>query len=121
LEHVAPAAWVDERRVSTGRSRREMTAAEFVAAAGPVLGHEIAAFAGRGYARDVTRARILLVTVGVERWRQSPRELGKALGRRADVISRWVRWGAERRGSDLEFAETYDELDRQLSSLEDNR
>ena len=98
-----------------------MTAAEFVAAAGPVLGHEIAAFAGRGYARDVTRARILLVTVGVERWRQSPRELGKALGRRADVISRWVRWGAERRGSDLEFAETYDELDRQLSSLEDNR
>jgi len=98
-----------------------MTAAEVVAAAGPVLGHEIAAFAGRGYARDVTRARILLVTVGVERWRQSPRELGKALERRADVISRWVRWGAERRGSDLEFAETYDELDRQLSSLEDNR
>jgi len=121
LEHVAPAAWVDERGVSTGRSRRPMTAAAFVAAASPLLGYEIEALSGRRYTRDVTRARILLAAVGVERWRQSPRELGKVLGRRADVISRWVRWGAERRVADPEFAKAHDGLDRQLSTLEDDQ
>jgi len=118
LEHVARAAGVDERGVSTGRSRRRMTAADFVAAASPLLGYEVEALSGRGYTRDVTRARILLAAVGVERWRQSPCELGKVLGRRADVISRWVRWGAERRITEAEFAEAHDGLDRQLSTLE---
>ena len=84
-------------------------------------GYEIEALAGHGYTRDVTGARILLATVGVERWRQSPRELGKVLGRRGDAISRWVRWGAERRITEAEFAEAHDELDRRLSTLEDDQ
>jgi len=56
-------------------------------------------------------------TLGVERWHQSPRELGRALGRRADVVSRWVRWGARRRQEESDFGDAYDELDRRLSEM----
>ena len=84
-----------------------------------LLGEDVAALTSKGYARRETRDRVLLATVGVERWYQSPRDLGRALGRRADVVSRWVRWGARRRQEDTEFREAYDDLDRRLSETVD--
>jgi len=115
LENVEPSVWIDERGVSTGRARRRMSAKDFLATACHVLGREVEVLAGNGYARRETRDRVLIAAVGVERWQQSPRELGSALGRRADVVSRWVRWGANRRQEEPKFGEAYDELDRRLS------
>jgi len=45
------------------------------------------------------------------------RNPGKVLGRRADVVSRWIRWEAARRDEDPKFAEAYDDLDRRLSEI----
>jgi len=94
-----------------------MGAEDFLAAACRLLGTDVAVFTSKGYARRETANRVLLTALGVERWHQSPRELGRALGRRADVVSRWVRWGAKRRQEDPDFRETYDELDRRLSEM----
>ncbi len=115
LKEIEPSAWIDERGVSTGRSRPPMAAEDFVEAAGRVLDVDLAELQQKGYPRDTSRARILLAAVGVERWHQGPRDLGRLLGRRADVVSRWVRWGAARREEDPEFAAHYDDLDRKLS------
>jgi len=115
MDEVEPAAWIDERGVSSGRSRKRMNAERFVATACRILDQDAAEMMGRGSSRKQTRARVLLAAVGVERWHQSSREIGKALGRRADVVSRWVRWGAKRRLEDPDFGKTYDDLDLQLS------
>jgi len=115
LDEVEPAAWIDERGVSSGRPRRRMNAERFVASACRILDQDVAEVVGKGSSRRQTRARVLLAVVGVERWNQSSREIGKALGRRADVVSRWVRWGAERRLEDPGFGKAYDDLDQQLS------
>jgi hypothetical protein len=118
LGDVEPSVWIDERGISSGRKRRQMSAEDFLASACRLLGQDFAAVTGKGYARRETMDRILLAAVGVERWHQRPRDLGRALGRRADVVSRWVRWGAKRRQEDLEFGEAYDDLDRRLSENE---
>jgi hypothetical protein len=34
-----------------------------------------------------------------------------------DVVSRWVRWGADHRLNDADFRTSYDLLDRQMSVL----
>jgi REP element-mobilizing transposase RayT len=115
LKDVEPAVWIDERGLSSGRARKKLSAEKFLAATCRLLDQDLAALAGGGYARKETRDRILLAALGVERWRQKPRELGKALGKRADVVSRWVRWGAERRQEESEFCQAYEELDRRLS------
>jgi putative transposase len=117
LVEDAPAAWVDELGVSTGRPRIRFEAEDYVTAVCRALGTNIGELTGRGYARGDSTRRILMATVGVERWGQSSRELGKVVGRRGDVVSRWVRWGAARRGGDPDFAEAYDELDQKLSEL----
>ncbi len=115
LRRKAPRAWVDERGLSTGRPRRWMSAAEFLAATCRLLGFDVELISGQTYRRDVTRARMLLAAVAVERWHQSPRELSGELGRRADVVSRWVRWGAERRTTDPTFSKDYEALDQALA------
>jgi putative transposase len=117
LEDVEPAVWIDDRGVSSGRPRRRMDAEDFLAAACRLLGTDVAVLTSKGYARKETTNRVLLTALGVERWHQSPRKLGRALGRRADVVSRWVRWGAKRRQEDPDFREGYDELDRRLSEM----
>jgi REP element-mobilizing transposase RayT len=117
LEDVAPAVWIDERGVSSGRLRRRMSAEDFLAAACRLLDLDVAVLTSKGYARKDPRDRVLVTAVGVERWYQSARGLGKALGRRADVVSRWVRRGAKRRQEESDFREAYDELDRRLSDM----
>ena len=106
-----PAAWIDEVGVSTGLERATLDARQFLEMACEVLGVAPAAIADRGSSREVTRARCLVVAVGIERWRQSTKELADLMGRRADVVSRWVRWGAERRRGDEAFRREYEGLD----------
>jgi hypothetical protein len=59
----------------------------------------------------------MVLAVGVERWEQSSKQLGGLLGRRADVVSRWVRWGGERRQTDDAFRREYEALDGVLGEL----
>ena len=42
LEEIEPSAWIDERGVSTGRSRPPMKAVDFVEAASRVLDFDVA-------------------------------------------------------------------------------
>lgn len=109
-----PTAWIDEVGVSTGLERAKLEPREFLETACRVLGIAPADLADRGSGREVTRARCLVVAVGVERWRQGTKGLADLLGRRADVVSRWVRWGAERRQADDAFGRDYEALDRAL-------
>ena len=115
LEPVRPSAWIDASGRGTGRERRRLTAEEYLELACGGLGIEPAQLAGRGSDRATTRLRCLVTALGVERWSQQPRALGQLLGRRADVVSRWVRWGGERRQDDTEFSEEYEGLDGALS------
>ena len=57
----------------------------------------------------------LVAAVGIERWDQRAGKLGSVLGKHPDVVSRWVRAGAQRRSSDQEFAEALDRLDATLA------
>jgi REP element-mobilizing transposase RayT len=116
LEEIQPTAWVDEGGISSGRERRLMAPEEFVVRACEVLGQDVEILKGKGYSRRESRDRVLIATLGVERWRQQARRLGQMFGRRADVVSRWVRWGSERRERDERFEELYESLDRKMSS-----
>jgi len=118
LEPARPSAWIDAGGRSTGRERRRLTAEEYLERACGGLGIELAQVAGRGSDRATTRLRCLVTALGVERWNQQPRALGELLGRRADVVSRWVRWGAERRQADEAFREVYERLDSAVCSAD---
>ena len=115
LRALSPEAWIDELVVSTGRLRQKVPTEEFVRGAVSLIGVDDCLLAGEGFSRQIPRLGTLLVTVGVERWNQGPREFGRLLGRGVDVISRWVRWGSIRRRCDPDFARAYDDLDRDLS------
>ena len=43
-----------------------------------------------------------------------PSELAPFFDRRNDVVSKWVRWGAQRRLEDTDFAELYEKIDQIL-------
>jgi hypothetical protein len=60
--------------------------------------------------------RSLVVALGVERWEQSTKRLADLLGRRADVVSRWVRWGGELRQTDKAFRLDFEALDEALAT-----
>jgi len=69
-----------------------------------------------GKGRELSRARYLMAALGVERWGQHAKRLGEVVGRRGDVVSRWVRRGSQIRETDKAFQEAYDELDRALAA-----
>ena len=116
VEPEPPQAWIDDLGLSSGLERRPMTAEGFLAAACALLGAEPAALAGEGKGRELSRQRYLVAALGVERWGQQSKRLGELLGRRGDAVSRWVRRGAELRGSDAEFRERYESVDRKLAA-----
>jgi REP element-mobilizing transposase RayT len=115
LEALPKNATVDERGVSTGRPRPLISPSEFTDAALRFMDVDLAALGSRGKASVLRRSRQLLATLAVERWNQRPCDLAKLLGRRADVVSRWVSAGSLRRIDDENFAVEYERLDRRLS------
>ena len=58
--------------------------------------------------------RYLIAALAVERWRVRTKALADALERRADVVTRWCRLGAELRQQDELFRRRYEDLDRAL-------
>ena len=108
-------AYVDEQGRSTGLERPRLDAADFLASACELLGIEMEFLASTR--RDRTRAqlRVLVATVGIERWGQRSGVLALLLRKHPDAVSRWVREGAERRLTDAEFSNAVNDLDVRLS------
>jgi putative transposase len=114
LKAESTRVWVDERGRSTGPERARVDAKRFLEATCRALGMTPQRLSGRLSDCTVSRARCMVVSLGVERWEQSSKQLGSLLGRRADVVSRWVRWGGERRQTDDSFRREYETLDAVL-------
>jgi len=114
IQAASAPAWVDELGRSTGLERARVDAWVFLEAACGALEIEPQQLASRSSERLLTRLRFLVVTLGVERWGQSTKQLADLLSRRADVVSRWVRWGGERRQTDEAFRVDFEALDAAL-------
>ena len=65
--------------------------------------------------RDTAAHRKLMVTLGVERWRQNRTTLAKVMRKNPDMVSFWAGEGAKSRLGDLEFAAKLDRLDENLA------
>lgn len=114
VEPQSPDAWIDERGVSTGLDRPPVAPGVFLARATEALKLTMREVTARSSGHQMTRIRTLLISLAVERWRLRPSELAPFFDRRNDVVSRWVRWGAQRRLDDTAFAELYEKIDRSL-------
>ena len=114
-------AFVDEQGRSTGLERPRLEAADFLTIACESLETEMEFLASTR--RDQTRAklRVLVATVGIERWGQRSGALAPLLRKHPDAVSRWVREGARLRSSDPEFSDAMDDLDLRLSKEAINR
>jgi hypothetical protein len=56
----------------------------------------------------------LLLTLGRERWNQKAKDLGAALGKKADTISYLAREGIRQRLENDDFAKRYEALDEAM-------
>lgn len=110
-----PNAWIDERGVSTGLDRPPIAPDVFLSLAARELSVTVREVTAHSSGHRITEIRTLLLSLAVERWRLRPSELAPLFERRNDVLSRWVRWGAQRRLEDVEFAALYEKIDRRLS------
>jgi hypothetical protein len=115
IDMPKPPAWVDERGVSSGLERQALEASEFLRAACEITSVEMSDLASRRRGEALTSARLSVACVGIERWRQSPKQLAMLLGRHADVVTRWARLGAERRLIDRDFSNRVEALDADLT------
>ncbi len=98
-----------------------MEADDFIESVGACLGVTVEVIASSRKDPETNRLHQLVATVGIERWNQKAGKLGALLGRHPDVVSRWVRTGADRRSKDLEFSQAVEELDRLLTVSPDIR
>jgi hypothetical protein len=111
----------DERPVvdflgrSTDRERPQLDATVFVNLVTDVLDVNRDELCSRSRSRSVARVRRLVVTLGVERWRQNRTRLARVLRKNPDVLSWWASEGATLRQEDPEFAATLDFADEELS------
>ncbi len=108
-------AVMDEAGRTSGMERADVEPEEFLEIACRELGCAVADLARPGKGREVSRLRYLVPALAVERWRLTVSAIARRVGRRPEVVSRWVRRGAELRGSDQVFRDQLDELDRALS------
>ncbi len=109
-------ASVDVLGRSTGLDRGRVDGATFVALACRALGIDPSALRSGRQDRATTRLRELVAAVGIERWDQRAGELGRALGRHPDAVSRLARMAGLRRTEDPAAAEQREALDRALAA-----
>ena len=67
--------------------------------------------------RETTRLRLLIASVGIERWEQRASVLGPLMRKHPDTFSRWVRLAVKRKRQEPEFAEAVVQLDLALFDL----
>jgi hypothetical protein len=100
---------------STDLERPALQSKVFVELACSILDVDMAHVCSRRRDRPTATIRRLIVTLGVERWKQNRTELAKVLEKNPDVISWWAGEGATRRIEDGEFAAILDSVDKELS------
>jgi REP element-mobilizing transposase RayT len=115
LEPKAGEDYVDVLGRSTGLERPSMPARQFIEELCRLLGAAPESLASRSRDRSTAEARRIVATLGVERWGQKGRELGRVLGKNSDMVSAWVGEGVRRRLADVGFARRLDDLDRALA------
>jgi hypothetical protein len=115
VEVKTPDTWIDERELSTGLERPPVTAQKFLTVSAEILELPLEVLTAPGSGHQVTWNRSLILSLAVERWRLRPSDFAPFFGRRNDVVSRWVRWGAVRRMEEGAFRAVYDKLDQALS------
>lgn len=115
LEPKAGQEYVDILGRSTGLERPSMPARQFIEELCRILGAAPATLASRSRDRSTAESRRIVATLGVERWGQKGRELGRVLGKNSDMVSAWVGEGVRRRIEDAGFARRLDDLDRALA------
>ena len=117
LELNVTAIHVDALGRSTDLERPILDAEEFIRRVCELADFDVEYLASRARDRSTAGKRRLVVTLGVERWRQKGTELAAVLKKNSDVVSWWVGEGIRRRLEDEEFAGELDRLDRELSGL----
>ena len=111
------AVHVDFLGRSTDVERPSMEANDFLRRVCELAEIDFEKLASRARDQDTAGKRRLVVTLGVERWRQKGTQLAKVLNKNPDVVSWWVGEGIRRRQEDEEFAARFDMLDTELSAL----
>lgn len=100
---------------STDRERPQLDASVFVSLVSDVLDIDEEELCSRSRSRSIARVRRLVVTLGVERWRQNRTRMARVLQKNPDVLSWWASEGAALRQEDPEFASTLESADEELS------
>ena len=100
---------------STGLERPTLEPTDFVEAVCDLLDVDMAVVCSRARDGQTAAARKLIVTLGVERWRQSRTGLARVLQKNPDVVSWWAGEGAKSRVSDPAYAAQLDRLDRGIA------
>jgi len=109
-----PGPYIDVLGRSTGPERPPISAGEFVSRCASVLDIELDDLKSRGRMAPAVEARRIIVTLGLERWHQSTKELAAALAKSEDVISYLTREGVRQRLEDEDFCRRYEDLDQKL-------
>ena len=114
LEPDGTGPYIDMLGGSIGPERSELPAEVFVAKGARHLKIRVADLASRSRQRDIVEARRLILALGRERWGQKAKDLGTALGKKADTISYLAREGIRQRLEDEGFSGRYEALDEEL-------
>ena len=113
IEEGRPA--IDVLGRSTDLERPTLDPSVFVELVCSILGVDKDQVRSRSRGREVARTRRLIVTLGVERWRQNRTRLASVLQKNPDVLSWWAGEGAALRLEDPDFAGTLNRADEKLS------
>jgi len=101
---------------STDLERPTLEARRFVELVCKMAELDMARLASRARDRETAAMRRLVVTLGVERWRQRGISLARVLDKNPNVVSWWVGEGIRRRLEEEDFAKELDRLDIQLAA-----
>ena len=108
-------AYVDVLGRSTGLERSAMAVEDFVVRGSDFLGVSVDELAGRGRSPAVVRAREVLATLGVERYRLRVNALARVINKSPEAVSRCVSRGTQLRRADAEFNTRFNGLDQMLA------
>jgi REP element-mobilizing transposase RayT len=108
--------FIDELGRSTAIERPGLNESDFVDRVLDALDIDFSDITGRTKRHEVVRAREILLTLGIERYRFGVKGLASALGVRYDTASLWGRRGAKRRAEDDQFRRRIDEVDGTLAA-----
>jgi len=100
--------------------RPEVSPQQVVAAAGKVVGVDPSRLTGHGRERELTRVREALAVVACDRYGVRVKDLARAMGKRPDLVSTWLRRAAVRLGSDAGTPCLVDKIDAELRAGSEN-